>query len=178
MESGVFHLEAEISWDAVASQLAIIREMDAKPDLSEITVHVSGIGGAILAASAIADALLTCTKPVRTVGSGYIASSAVLVLAAGTRGSRMVSPNAMLMLHVPRVPRPDAEMLTLRELTRFVTSMERKVAHYYAQLSLLTGQDSTFWPHRLSNGEDLFMTPEEAIGLGLADAVLTPVCRP
>lgn len=112
LESGILHLDSEITWAELAPFLAVLRDMDSRSDLETITLHISGIGGSMLAAVAIGQALRSCKKTIRTVATGYVASGAVYVLAAGTPGSRAMTADTLLMMHSPRLPRPDQEYLT------------------------------------------------------------------
>ena len=67
LESGILHVEAEIGWNNTIPFLATLREMDTCSAFNEITVHVSSLGGSGLAATAIAQALQTCKKSIRTM---------------------------------------------------------------------------------------------------------------
>lgn len=174
IESGIIHLESEMNWSNVTSFMVILREMESHPEVKAITLHITGIGGTTLAATAIAQAVRNCSKPVRTVGSGYLASSAVLVLAAGHSQSRVLLDGTLLMLHAPRVPRPELDSMTLTAMREFTKGLEMKVAHYYAELARVTKKPVEFWLETLADDRpDWFFSPEEAITLGLADQIIT-----
>lgn len=176
LRSGILHLDADITWDSATALLVTIRELDNDPDVQAIKLHITSLGGSTQAAIAIAQALQSCQKPVHTIGTGYIASSAVLVLAGGHASYRSVMEGSILMLHSPRLPRPDAAYLTLQQMTEFLRNMEMKASQYYEELARVTGQTVPFWRDQLRDDRpDRFLTPAEAVKLGLADqAVIRP----
>jgi ATP-dependent Clp protease protease subunit len=53
------------------------------------------------AAMGIFDAIQMCRADVSTICFGFAASTAAVVLAAGTRGKRLAMPNSRIMMHQP-----------------------------------------------------------------------------
>jgi ATP-dependent Clp protease protease subunit len=64
-----------------------------------INVYIDSPGGSVSSALAMLDAMTTCACPIRTIGMGQVASAAVLLLAAGDKNNRVISPNCRVMIH-------------------------------------------------------------------------------
>lgn len=102
----------------------------AAPD-QDICLYINSPGGSISAMSAIYDTMQIITCDVETTCLGQAASTAAVLLAAGTPGKRMALPGARLVLQQPAIEEPvrgqpsdlvihAEEMLRLRSL---LTSM-------------------------------------------------------
>ena len=151
LESGILHVEAEIGWNNTIPFLATLREMDTCSAFNEITVHVSSLGGSGLAATAIAQALQTCKKSIRTIGTGYVASSAVTILAAGTSGRRFIVEGSLLMLHEATLPDDTNRTrgMPISRLSGYAKEMEIRVDQNYEELARLSNKPEAFWREHL-----------------------------
>ncbi|MBB3938053.1 ATP-dependent Clp protease proteolytic subunit [Aureimonas phyllosphaerae] len=174
LESGIIHVEWDVTGPNTVPFLATLREMDARDDIETITVHVSSTGGANAATLSICQAMRTCRKTVRTIGTGYIASAAVYILAAGTPGHRSIVEGSMLILHGAGVPTRAAnvENMSLKELRTYTREMEARLTCLAEEVARLTGQTVDFWKAKIEDGSDWFPSPDEAITLGLADHII------
>ena len=95
---------------------------DEKPD--DIEFFISSGGGAVSEMFSIYDlmSLVKNNRDIATFGYGKIASAAVPLLAAGTKGKRYIAKHARLMLHhcssTVGGTSPDVRRLTLMSLRR------------------------------------------------------------
>ena len=82
----------------IAAKLLLLAAEDPKKD---IFLYVNSPGGSITAGMAIYDTMQFVPNDIVTVGIGMAASMGQLLLTAGTRGKRYITPNARVLLHQP-----------------------------------------------------------------------------
>ena len=70
------------------------------PD-KDIYLYINSPGGSITAGMAIYDTMQYVPNDIVTVGIGMAASMGQLLLTAGTKGKRYITPNARVLLHQP-----------------------------------------------------------------------------
>ena len=179
IESGLLRLPAELTWDNSIDLLGVLREMQAHPTVKEIELQITSTGGALLPAFAISQILRTSTKPVTTIGAGYIASAAVTILAAGQPGRRYAYEGSVLMLHEPSSTLHEASRRspTTGQWQKEVDAQALRVGTTFWMLSVCTGKAVAFWRERLENQPDQYFQVDEAKALGLIDEIL-PVSKP
>ncbi|MFJ4923065.1 ATP-dependent Clp protease proteolytic subunit [Streptomyces sp. NPDC088725] len=128
--------------DVIAQFLHL--EYDA-PD-QDICLYINSPGGSISAMTAIYDAMQLVTCDVETTCLGQAASTAALLLAAGTPGKRMALPGARLVLQQPAVTDPVRGQLSdlaihADELVRQRTRLARLLVHHTGQSAERIDQD-------------------------------------
>lgn len=67
----------------------------------EIRLYINSPGGSVTAGMAIYDAMRRCRNEISTICTGMAASMGAFLLAAGTKGKRMATPEAEIMIHQP-----------------------------------------------------------------------------
>lgn len=67
----------------------------------DIKLYINSPGGSVTAGMAIYDAIRRCRNDVATICTGMAASMGAFLLAAGTKGKRMATPEAEIMIHQP-----------------------------------------------------------------------------
>ena len=82
--------------NAVIAQLLFLESQNSKED---IKIYINSPGGVVTSALAIYDTMQYVGPDVQTICVGIAASGAALLLAAGTRGKRMILPNGEVMIH-------------------------------------------------------------------------------
>ena len=82
----------------IAAKLLLLAAEDPKKD---IYLYVNTPGGSITAGMAIYDTMQFVPNDIVTVGIGMAASMGQLLLTAGTKGKRYITPNARVLLHQP-----------------------------------------------------------------------------
>src|SRR6185369_16259523 len=88
----------EASANVIVAQLLFLQAEDAKKD---IFFYINSPGGSVYDALAIYDTMQYVTNDIQTVGIGIQASAAAFLLSSGTKGKRMLLPNATVMIHQP-----------------------------------------------------------------------------
>ena len=84
----------------VVAQLLFLESED--PD-KEIYLYINSPGGSITDGMAIYDTINYIKCPVSTICVGMAASMGAVLLAAGTKGRRMATANAEIMIHQPLI---------------------------------------------------------------------------
>lgn len=159
-------LSSEVT-DTVASlicaQLLFLESQDPE---QEINLYINSPGGSVTAGLAIYDTMRYITSPVTTVCMGRAASMGAFLLSAGKPGMRFALPNSQIMIHQPlggyQGQATDIE-IHAREILRIKERLNRLLAEHTGQsYETIVG----------ATERDKFLTPEEALELGIIDRVL------
>lgn len=82
--------------NSIIAQLLFLASQDSKDD---IRIYINSPGGQVTSALAIYDTMQYVKPDISTICVGMAASAAALLLAAGTKGKRMILPNGEVMIH-------------------------------------------------------------------------------
>ncbi|MBQ4132386.1 MAG: ATP-dependent Clp protease proteolytic subunit [Desulfovibrionaceae bacterium] len=154
--------------DHVASLIcAQLLYLEAENPEKEIYMYINSPGGVVTAGLAIYDTMQYISSPVATLCMGQAASMGALLLAAGAPGMRYCLPNSRVMIHQPsggfRGQATDIE-LHAREVLRLKQRLNEILGGHCGksaeEMEKLTERDN-------------FLSPEEALELGLIDRVMT-----
>lgn len=138
---------------------------DKPPD--QMNLVICSPGGDLLAAFAIIDVMKSCTVPIRTIGLGQIASAALMIFMTGTKGERILTPNTSILSHawsggsVGKVH----ELFAIKK--EFDLTNERVIKHYVKYTGLSEKKILKY----LLPPQDVYLSAEEAVELGLADKI-------
>ncbi len=147
----------------VVAQILFLENEDPGKD---IILYLNSPGGSVYDALAIYDTMKYVKSDIQTVGIGVQASAAAFLLSSGTKGKRLLLPNATVMIHQPsagtRGKVTDME-IDLREGLRIKKLLNEILAKN-------TGQKLTRIEKDVDR--DYWMTADEAKVYGLADKVI------
>src|SRR5882762_9138461 len=153
----------EMTANVVVAQLLFLQAEDAKKD---IYFYINSPGGSVYDALAVYDTMQYVTNDIQTVGIGMQASAAAFLLSSGTKGKRLLLPNATVMIHQPssgtRGKVTDQE-IDLRESLRVKKMLEEIMAKNTDQKIERIHEDME---------RDRWMSAAEAKKYGLIDAVI------
>jgi ATP-dependent Clp protease protease subunit len=152
------------SANVVVAQLLHLEAED--PD-ADIALYVNSPGGDAYAGFAIYDAMQFVKPDVQTFCVGMAMSAGALILAGGAAGKRYVLPNSKVMIHQGSGGfrgSPSDIQIAAKE----ILNVTRRYAEILAQH---TGRDVEEVVRDIDR--DNFLSPDEAVAYGLADAVLT-----
>src|SRR3954462_6422693 len=82
----------------IAAKLLLLAAEDSEKD---IFLYINSPGGSITAGMGLYDTMQFGPNDIVTVGIGMAASMGQLLLTAGTKGKRYITPNARVLLHQP-----------------------------------------------------------------------------
>ena len=147
----------------VTAQLLFLQSED--PD-RDIMMYINSPGGDVLAGLTIYDTMQHIKPDVSTIGVGFCASMASILLAGGAKGKRYALPHTDIMIHQGSAgfqgATPDLEVRS-RWLLRMVRRVNSILAQHCGQPFEKVERDTQ---------RDYFMTSQEAVEYGLIDSVL------
>src|SRR3990167_7359862 len=133
----------------------------------DIYLYINSPGGNVYDALAIYDTMQYVKSDIQTVGIGVQASAAAFLLSSGTKGKRIILPNATAMIHQPssgtRGKVTDME-IDLKESLRIKHRLNEIMAGNTGQTVRRIQDDME---------RDYWMTAEEAKKYGVVDKVIT-----
>ena len=149
----------------VVAQLLFLESEDPDKDIS---LYINSPGGSITDGMAIYDTMNYIKCPVSTICVGMAASMGAVLLASGTKGKRLATPNAEILIHQPLISGGLAGQTT--EIKIHADHMVKTREKLNKILSERTGQ-----PLEIINKDterDNYMTAEEALKYGLIDGII------
>ena len=155
---------SDLSADLVVAQLLFLDGQDTEKD---VNLYINSPGGSVTAGLAIYDTMQYIKSNIQTICVGQAASMAALILAAGTPGKRFVLPSSRVLMHQPwggahgqarDIGIQSKEIIRLKKLT----------INYFAKHTGKTVEQIATDMER-----DFYMSAEDAVTYGVADAILT-----
>jgi ATP-dependent Clp protease protease subunit len=147
----------------VVAQLLFLHSEDSKKDIS---LYINSPGGSVYDALAIYDTMQYISNDIQTLGIGIQASAAAFLLSSGTKGKRVILPNATVMVHQPssgtRGKVTDME-IDLKESLRIKLRLNEIMARNTGQTLKRIQEDME---------RDYWMTAEDAKKYGLVDSII------
>ncbi|MGG6266616.1 ATP-dependent Clp protease proteolytic subunit [Leptolyngbya sp. AN03gr2] len=170
----IVFLDGEIDDNTANGIVALLLYLNSEDATKPIYVYINSYGermgggvSSLAASMAIYDTMQYIKAPVHTICMGVAASSAVLLLSSGTKGSRLSLPNAELVLS-PQYGRSRGQATDIQ------VDAQKVIADRHTFLEILsfnTGHSI----EKLAKDLDrrFYLTAEEAKEYGLIDRVLT-----
>ncbi len=162
----IVFLGSEINDYVANSVIAQLLFLDSEDPTKEISLYINSPGGLVNAGLAIYDTMQYVQAPVATICLGQAASMAAVLLAAGTKGRRVMLPHGRVMLHQPlggfSGQASDID-IQAREMLYTKQKLNEIVANH-------TGQP--FDRVRKDTDRDFYLGADEAKAYGIVDAVL------
>jgi ATP-dependent Clp protease protease subunit len=146
----------------IAAKLLLLAAEDPEKD---IFLYINSPGGSITAGMAIYDTMQFIPNDVVTVGIGMAASMGQLLLTAGTKGKRYITPNARVLLHQPHggFGGTSSDIQTQAAL---IIDMKNRLAQITADQ---TGK--SIEQVNADGDRDRWFTAEEALAYGFVDHI-------
>ena len=146
----------------IAAKLLLLAAEDPEKD---IFLYVNSPGGSITAGMAIYDTMQFVPNDIVTVGIGMAASMGQLLLTAGTKGKRYITPNARVLLHQPHggFGGTSSDIQTQAAL---ILDMKKRLAEITADQ---TGK--TVEQINADGDRDRWFTAQEALAYGFVDHI-------
>lgn len=171
VESSTIYLFGDIAdgtlYDFTLKIKAIIHMRGEEKKNDPINVVINSDGGDVYEALGMIDFMQSLNIKVNTICRGRAMSAAALLLCAGT-GNRVASKNSTIMFH---------------EISSGIygksSDMKANVQHTEKLEEILINiitsnskRDSLFWKDKIL--KDYYLSPEEAIDLGIIDTIIQP----
>ncbi len=153
--------------DAVSSLItAQLLFLEAENPQKDIAVYINSPGGVVSSGLAIYDTIQYIRPRISTLCIGQAASMGSLLLAAGDKGMRFALPNARIMIHQPSGG-VQGQASDIEIQAREILKLRERLNKIYVRH---TGQ--TLEKIETLVDRDTFMSPEEAVELGIIDEVV------
>lgn len=167
----LIYLTGYVEENPIAQATAALFNLLRKDPRKPIKLVISTYGGSVYEMFGLYDAIkyvqsLGCE--VHTVGLGKIMSAGVLLLACGTKGKRLIGENTSVMYHLGK---SDAEG-DIFEMRNSMKELERLEVLANELLSSNTSMSVNDIDEMLKERQDVYLTAERAIELGIADVIL------
>ncbi len=149
--------------NAIIAQLLFLESQNSKED---IKIYINSPGGVVTSALAIYDTMQYVKPEVQTICVGLAASAASLLLAAGTKGKRMILPNGEVMIHqVMGGAQGQATDIDIhaRQILKTKNRLNKILAKHTGQKISRIEKDSD---------RDYFMNAQESKKYGIVDKVI------
>ncbi len=173
---GIVFISGPICWGMAESVTAQLLYLDRFSDLESAALIINSPGGTLDAGWQVHEAMMAMDIPIRVIVPGQASSMAALLVAAGTRGERIITENAKIMIH-------GAYTTGLSRLTAFEADVEADVLHdanqrlfdHLCRYCILDGERAADVEKRvarvLMTRTDRYFTAEEALAFGLVDHI-------
>ena len=162
----IVFLGSPISDEVANILIAQLLFLEAENPEKDVYLYINCPGGAVYAGLAIYDTIQFMRAPVATICMGMAASMGAVLLAAGTPGKRSSLPNSRIMIHQPsggsQGTASDIE-IQAKEILYARERINDIIAQHTGQSLSKVTEDAD---------RDRFMSPAEAVGYGLIDAIV------
>ncbi len=171
LKDNIIFISSEINDDVANSVIAQMLYLEAESAEKSIYLYINSPGGSITAGLAIYDTMQYINADIATICVGQAASMAAVLLAAGSPEKRFSLPNSRIILHQPLggfkgqasdIAIQAKEILRLRENISQILTKHTKQPTEKIQADI---------------ERDFIMTPEQAKGYGLIDAIIAKRSR-
>ncbi len=153
----------DVTASLITAQLLFLESEDPGKDIS---FYINSPGGSVTAGMAIYDTMQFIKCDVSTICLGMAASMGAFLLAGGTKGKRLILPNAKVMIHQPsggaQGPATDIRIVA-EEIDRTKEMLNRLLAQNTGRSYEEICRDTE---------RDHYMSAEEAVAYGLVDKVI------
>ncbi|MFA6547655.1 MAG: ATP-dependent Clp endopeptidase proteolytic subunit ClpP [Candidatus Magasanikbacteria bacterium] len=147
----------------VIAQLLFLENQNPETD---IKIYINSPGGSVSAGMAIYDTIKYIKSDVSTICIGMAASMSAVLLASGTKGKRLILPNAEVMIHQV-MGGMEGQASDIKIHAERILRMKQQLNKI---LSDHTGQDIA--TIEKDTDRDNFMSATEAIKYGLVDKIV------
>lgn len=169
IQNRVLFLNDEINSEVTSELIPTLFYLDSENQDEDITIYINSEGGYIDSLYAIYDTFLNIKSPIRTIALGKAYSAAAVILAAGTKGKRYVSPNTEVMIHHVQVSEVEG---SAHEVAKQIERYNSENKNLLKILSKHTGK--TYSKINKDCKEDFYLSAKDAVKYGIADYVYIP----
>lgn len=160
-------LQGEVNEHSISNvivQLLYLANQNHKP----IYLVLSTYGGAADEMMSLYDVIKFLPCEIHTIALGKVMSAGILLLAAGEKGHRCIGRSARLMIH----PAAGGIEGNVFELMAEVSEMKRVQDLMVSSLKRETKMTDKDLSAIMQVGYDYYMTPEQAIKMGIVDKII------
>lgn len=134
-----------------------------------LEIHICSTGGDIYLSHAMAARIVQSPLIVHSYGYGAVMSGAVIPFIVCKK--RYLSKWAFIMVHDTSTTSIDGEAKTTTQLSQEANHTKMFDDQDYHILADYTKKGYKYWQNRIKGKGDIYITPEEALDLGLCDII-------
>lgn len=134
-----------------------------------VYMYINSPGGCLASGYAIIDQMLACRCPIHTIVRGQGHSMGAMIAAFGAKGHRYSTPNSSLMLHSIIIQNSPDSIERHSQMVGYLEEDSRRKVTALARRMKVTPKQLTELMHKTK-----WMSPQQAIKIGLIDGVWTP----
>ncbi len=134
-----------------------------------VYMYIHSPGGCLSSGYAIIDQMSACACPIYTIVRGQAHSMGAIIAAHGAKGHRYATPNSSMMLHSVMIQSPPESIERHSVMMDYLDSDYRqKIKDMAKRMNLTTKQLIDIM------SETQWLSPKQAIKIGLIDGIWTP----
>lgn len=154
------------TYERLRNEVDKIKQIEAE----EIIVNIRSTGGDVNDAMLIYEALSALNAKITTRCYGYTASAATIIAQAASEGHREIASSALYLVHKSSSA-IEGNAADMAEIIDLLEKTDDRIASLYAARS--SREKSSFEALMAQNGgHGRWLSPEEVIAAGLADAII------
>jgi ATP-dependent Clp protease, protease subunit len=168
---GVYMLFEEIGEESILNLCDYLIKGNLILDSKDaITLMLNSPGGCVFDGWAAIDVMNSSRIDIQTVAMGCIASMAVLIFIAGTKGKRIMTPNSYVMTHQfsASIYGKEHELVASRKCHDI---MSKQIVNHFIDNTKMNEKQIR---QILLGPSDTWLTPEECLKFGICDKISEP----
>jgi len=169
-DRGIFILSGDIKEDLIEDAIRFIIERNVIDVIKakELKFIINSCGGDLASAFALVDVMNSSAIPIATNGFGSIASSGLVIFMNGAKGKRFLGKNTSVLSHRFSWS-SGGKSHEMKSRNKEVILTEERMINHYMKCSGMSRKNVI---KHLLPAEDVWLTVEEAVNLGVADYIL------
>ena len=167
LKDRIIFLGEEVSDTSASIVVAQLLFLEAEDPDKDIHLYINSPGGSVTAGMAIYDTMQYLKCDVSTICIGMAASMGAFLLAGGTKGKRLVLPNAEIMIHQPSGG-SQGQATEIEIAAKHILKTKDKLHRILAEN---TGKDLEVVA--ADTERDNWMSAKEALEYGIVDKIVT-----
>ena len=166
---------SEFTSESARDMLNAFTAFNSDDSVKSILLYIDSFGGEISSLGTIAELMTSSKKPVYTACVGKAFSAGAMLFALGAK--RWIAPHATLMFHKLRYFLcTEADVDDVKYMAKEIDKLNDKWFKRVVSRSKMTYKEIN-QKIKEGNGNNWFLTPEEAIKYGFADIIGLPIVR-
>jgi len=164
----VIMLDGEVHEHSASLVCAQLLFLEADNPDKDVSLYINSPGGSVTAGMAIYDTMNFIRPEIHTIVMGQACSMGSLLAQAGSKGKRMILPNARHMIHQPSGgSRGQATDMLIQ--VEEILAMKKNLTQIYVDHN---SAGKTFDQFSADMERDNYMSADQAVVYGLADKVI------
>lgn len=168
-EQGIYVFMGDVDEESIKPVIEwiLVENHVTKRKKKELLLMICSAGGEIEPAFALIDVMKSSSIQIKTVGLGQIASSGLMIFLAGGQGRRILTPNTSILSHQYSWGSEGKHHELWAMTKEFSLVQDRMIKHYQK----CTGLDVETIKTKLLPANDVYLSAEEALDLGICDFI-------